>query len=227
MAVEESGKYNICYHCGEECRDVDIEKDGKHFCCTGCEFVYDMLNSSDLDDYYEKFGNTGLSLKNTKDADFAFLDDPNMIETLLQYEIENESKVTVYLPQIYCSACIWLIENLHRLNPAIIESRVNFMKKEASIRYDNTKITLRGVFELLHRIGYTPLLNLSDTEKKSDNKEYKKLWRKVGIAGFAFGNLMLFALPDYLAGGEIDEYFTTLGYLNVFLPSFNIKEVYL
>ena len=208
--MEESGKYNICYHCGEECRDVDIEKDGKHFCCTGCEFVYDMLNSSDLDDYYEKFGNTGLSLKNTKDADFAFLDDPNMIETLLQYEIENESKVTVYLPQIYCSACIWLIENLHRLNPAIIESRVNFMKKEASIRYDNTKITLRGVFELLHRIGYTLLLNLSDTEKKSDNKEYKKLWRKVGIEGFAFGNLMLFALPDYLAGGEIDEYFTII-----------------
>lgn len=219
--MTKENKYNICYHCGEECRDVDIEKDGKHFCCKGCEFVFDMLNSSDLDDYYEKFGNTGLSLKNSKKADFSFLDDPNMKETLLQYEIENESKVTVYLPQIYCSACIWLIENLHKLNSAIIESRVNFLKKEAAIRFDNTKITLRGVFELLHGIGYTPLLNLSDSEKKTQDTEYKKLWIKVGIAGFAFGNLMLFALPDYLSPGGLDEYFQSfLGYLNVFLSFF-------
>lgn len=193
--MSEESKYNICYHCGEECREYDIEKDGKHFCSTGCEFVYDILNSSDLDDYYKKFGNTGLSLKNTKEADLSFIDDPNMIETLLQYEIDNESKVTVYLPQIYCSACIWLIENLNKLNPAIIESRVNFLKKEAAIRFDNTQISLRAVFELLHKIGYTPLLNLSDSDKKNENTEYKKLWRKVGAAVFAFGHLMLFALP--------------------------------
>ncbi|GEM_PF-4254421 len=71
--MSKENEYNICYHFGEKCRDVDIERDGKQFCSTGCEFVFDMLNSSDFDDYYEKFGNTGLSLMNTKKTDFFFL----------------------------------------------------------------------------------------------------------------------------------------------------------
>lgn len=218
---ESKQTYNICFHCGEECTDHDIIQDDKHFCCTGCQFVYSMLNSSDVKDYYSKFGSTGLSMKNVKDADFSFLDDPLMIQNLTHYNINNQSKTTVVLPQIYCSACIWLIENLHRLHNGIIESKVNFLKKEAVIRYDNTLISLRGVFELLHRIGYTPVLNLSNSNKKDRDIEYKHIWRKVGIAGFAFGNLMLFALPDYLSMGELDHYFRSfLGYLNFILAFF-------
>lgn len=221
MLKESTNKYNICYHCGEECNDHDIMKDDKHFCCSGCEFVYGMLNASDIKDYYSRFGSTGLSMKNVQDADFSFLDDPVMIENLNHYNIGNQSKTTVMLPQIYCSACIWLIENLHRLHNGIIESKVNFLKKEAAIRYDNTLISLREVFELLHKVGYTPVLNLSDSNKKERDIEYKHIWRKVGIAGFTFGNLMLFALPDYLSMGELDDYFSSfLGYLNFILAFF-------
>lgn len=209
---------NSCYHCGDDCVDIDIIRDEKHFCCTGCELVYGMLNAGDLQDYYSKFGNTGLSLKHVEKADFSFLNDIMVSETLIQYSIDSESKVTLYLPQIYCSACIWLLENLNRLNKGIIESKINFLKKEASIRFDNTLITLQGLFELLHSLGYTPLLNLSDTNMKNNGRENRMLWRKVGVAGFAFGNLMLFAMPDYLAGGDIDVFFKSfLGWLNLIL----------
>ena len=32
---------------------------------------------------------------------------------------------------MHCSSCLWLLENLHRLNPAVIASKVNFERKEA------------------------------------------------------------------------------------------------
>lgn len=210
-----------CYHCGEEIRDEDIIREEKHFCCSGCLFVFELLNQSDMAGYYDKFGNTGLSLKSVKKADFDYLDDPRLVSKLLLFSINNIAKVRLYVPQIYCSACIWLLENLNRLKSGIIESKVNFLKKEITIVFNESEITLRQLFELLHQIGYTPKVDVGEEKRDTDKPYYKSLYIKLGIAGFAFGNLMLFALPEYLSGGELDVFFHKfLGILNGVLAFF-------
>lgn len=207
-----------CYHCGDVCNDKDIYIDDKYFCCNGCKTVHQLLSSSDMEEYYKQINFDGKSGKRVKSGEFDFLDDEKLKSGLLDFTIEDKSKVTFYLPQVYCSACIYIIENLSKLDKGILESKVNFLKKETSILFNNNDTTLKKIVELLTAIGYRPQLNLADINKPRKDSGNKSLYIKIGIAGFCFGNVMLLALPDYFAGGllepSIKHFF---GYLTLFL----------
>ena len=210
-----------CFHCGEDCKDETIVRDEKSFCCSGCMFVYQLLKDNKLDGFYSEFGQTGLNMKKTSSTDFSFLDDKIFVDKLLQYSINGYGKLRLYVPQIYCSACIWLLENLFKLNKGIIESRVDFLKKELVLIFREELISVRQIFELLNKLGYTPKIDPSGTKPQNTDKYIKSIYIKVGIAGFAFGNLMLFALPEYLSGGTLDIFFKSfLGILNIILSFF-------
>jgi Cu+-exporting ATPase len=85
------------------------------------------------------------------------------------------------------------------MNPGVIHSEVNFLQKTVTIRYNHAEISLRQLVELLVSVGYEPRINLSDLEAKHQYRSNKKLYYKIGIAGFCFGNIMLFSFPEYLS----------------------------
>lgn len=214
---QSAGEKIICDHCGDVCKDDSLEKDGKYFCCTGCMFVYDMLNDKGMDEFYQN-SPTGIKPREFKKNEFEFLDDPKIIDKLINYSIDGVTGVTFFVPEVYCSACLWLLENLNRINPGINESRVNFLKKELTVVFNESLVTLRQVVELLTTLGYKPSLNYSDIDEKPKNRIETSLYIKLGVAGFAFGNLMLFAFPEYLSLGLLDPAIKSfLGYLNMFL----------
>ncbi len=187
----------LCYHCGDECKDHLIHADGKSFCCDGCSAVYAILNDKDLCDYYTLNKAAGISQKRKSNASFAFLDAPETIDRIIDFRQDNLVRVHFYLPQIHCSSCLWLLENLHQLLDGIVTSRVHFLKKEVHIQYDESVATLRQVVETLDLVGYTPVLNLDKLDKKTEKRD-KSLYYKLGVAGFAFGNIMLISFPEYL-----------------------------
>ncbi len=208
----------ICYHCGDFCKDDSIEKDGKYFCCTGCLYVHELLSDSNLNDFYSLTKSSGLKPKNFAKDEFAFLDDEEIKEKMLHYTIGGTSKVTLFIPEVYCSACIWLLENLYRLNRGIIESNVNFLRKEITITFKSNVTSLREIVESLTSIGYRPKLSISDLDNIKQKNPNKPLYIKLGIAGFAFGNIMLLALPEYFSGGNLSDIFKIfIGYLSLFL----------
>jgi len=208
----------ICYHCGDICKDDSIEKDGKYFCCTGCLYVHELLSDSNLNDFYSLTKSSGLKPKNFAKDEFAFLDDEEIKEKMLHYTIGGTSKVTLFIPEVYCSACIWLLENLYRLNRGIIESNVNFLRKEITITFKSNVTSLREIVELLTSIGYRPKLSVSDLDNIKQKNPNKPLYIRLGIAGFAFGNIMLLALPEYFSGGDLSDIFKIfIGYLSLFL----------
>ena len=102
------------------------------------------------------------------------------------------------IPAIHCIACVWLLENLFRLHPGIGNSQVNFLKREATICFAPQKISLSEVVTLLASIGYEPALTLGELEQRKPNSLRKRQWMQIGVAGFAFGNIMLFSIPAYL-----------------------------
>ena len=122
------------------------------------------------------------------------------------------------MPQMHCSSCIWLLENLFKINPAIIHSEVNFLKKNVTVKFNPQKISLKGTVELLTSIGYEPQINLEDAEDKKLQSTNKKLIYKIGITGFCFGNIMLLSFPEYLNINMSDSFFIKFfGWLNLFL----------
>jgi Cu+-exporting ATPase len=125
----------VCYHCGDECKDDSIRIDDKLFCCNGCKTVYEILDQNKLCNYYNFEQTPGISPNINFGADvslwenrFDYLDDPSTIQKILDFQDEKISKVTFHIPQMHCSSCIWLLENLYKLNTAISHSQVDFLK---------------------------------------------------------------------------------------------------
>jgi Cu+-exporting ATPase len=192
-----------CYHCGDACADELIVAHDKAFCCTGCKTVYELLEENNLCTYYNLDQSPGISGKQPlAEAQFAYLDDAGVETQLISFKNDTICKITFYIPQMHCSSCIWLLENLFKLNPGISESTVNFLRKEVSLTYFHQQTKLREVVTLLARIGYEPEITLADTDGKKTTKPNRAIIYKLGIAGFCFGNVMLLAFPDYLAVTE-------------------------
>ncbi|GAB2515798.1 heavy metal translocating P-type ATPase [Spirosoma aerophilum] len=211
-----------CYHCGNECADHVIELEDKHFCCEGCKTVYSILNQHQLCHYYtiEQDGagsRPGVRQKTTAtQSRLDFLDHPDIIAQLLEFFSESAAKVTFYVPTIHCSSCLWLLEHLYKIHPGLLQSRVDFLKKQVHITYRPDKLTLREVVELLASIGYEPLISLNDVVKEQQKPTYRPLLYRLAVAGFCSGNIMLFSFPEYL--GLDDASFKHLfGIINIIL----------
>jgi len=187
-----------CYHCGETCLNDKIRSTEKVFCCEGCKMVYQILSQSDLCDYYNLNENPGLSqrIKVRKDK-FSFLDDEKIQLQLISFRDDKQVHITFYLPQMHCSSCLYLLENLHRLDGGVISSKVNFTRKEVDIVLLTDKTSLRKVAETLTSIGYEPYISLNDLKEKRPVID-KSMVYQIGVAGFAFGNIMLLSFPEYL-----------------------------
>lgn len=218
--IKEVNQKSLCYHCGNDAVERPILFDEKTFCCEGCKTVYEILNQNNLCDYYDLNNNPGITVKNPEALKkFAVLDDAKVRQKLIQFTDGKQTKVTFYIPYIHCSSCVWLLEVLYKLNAGIISSQVNFLRKEVSVTFKEDQISLRQLAELLTNIGYEPKLSFDDiqSEKKkiSNNKNYYKL----GVAFFAFGNIMLLSFPEYLGIDELaeSEYRQFFGYLNFVL----------
>jgi len=202
----------LCYHCGTECTTVNIAIDDKLFCCDGCKLVYEILNQNGMCNYYDLQSHPGLAqIKPVRNDKFSYLDNEQIAEKLYKFTDGNNTIVTLYIPGVHCSSCMWLLEHMHKLNPAITESRLNFTKKEVSIHFRRDEISLRKIVELLATIGYEPYISLDETDKKGKSSFDKKRIVKLGIAGFCFGNIMLMSFPEYLSfNNDIEHQYATL-----------------
>lgn len=218
--IDESQKV-VCYHCGESCQSEIVHFDEKEFCCDGCKTVYDLLKENSMCTYYNLNENPGVTLgKVINSGKYDYLDNENISSKLVRFSDENQVHITFFIPKIHCSSCIWLLENLHRLNPGIVSSNVNFLRKEATLIFNPQLVKLSEVVTLVAHIGYEPLINLNDLEEKTEKKTNKNQVLKIGLAGFCFGNIMMLSFPEYFAFGNfhkeqnLSHFF---GYLNLFL----------
>ncbi|MGZ3756482.1 MAG: heavy metal translocating P-type ATPase [Mucilaginibacter sp.] len=204
-----------CYHCGDDCLTEHYTVDGKHFCCQGCKSVYQVLSAGDLCSYYNYNQHPGASRART-DKRFDYLADPTIVSELIDYTDQDITIVTFYIPHIHCSSCLWLLEKLNKINPAVHHCRVDFLKKQLNIRFDHRQLSLQGLVELLYDIGYEPLISLQDIIKKQDNTDGDKLVQKIAVAGFCFGNVMLLSFPEYFGISVNEQSFRHFfGWLNI------------
>lgn len=195
----------VCIHCGDDCGKHPVTWDDKAFCCTGCQTVYQLLNTNKLGKYYEIAQLPGIKLDTTEhvtDDKYAFLDLPEIGRQLLDFRDSGIAKVRFFIPGIHCASCIWLLENLHTLHKGVMQSSVNFPKKEVSITYKEDAISLRKLVELLVSIHYVPEISRKDREQSRPARTSRILLTKIGIAGFSFLNTMLYHFPQYLPGKE-------------------------
>lgn len=200
-----------CFHCGLDSNKAEeIIFDEKIFCCTGCKTVYEIFSSNDLTSYYDFEKSPGATPQDSN-GKFDFLDNDSIVSKLLEFEENSTAIISLNIPHIHCSSCIWILENLQRLQKGISSSVVNFPEKKVRITYDPQTVSLGKIVHLLSSIGYEPYISLENYETGKKNID-RSLTYKLGVAFFCFGNIMLLSFPEYF---EVNEF-----WLDTYKPFF-------
>ena len=212
-----------CYHCGNNCDDESIKSSDKFFCCNGCKTVFEIFSENDLTCYYDLDQNPG-AIPEEILGKYDFLGNQKIVEKLLEFNDADKQVVSLYIPHIHCSSCIWVLENLHKLQKNVIASQVNFPEKTIRVTFNSEHTSLKEIVLLLSSIGYEPYISLEDYsvgKKKID----RTLLYQLAIAGFAFGNVMFLSFPEYFEVNEfwLEQYKHVFRYLMFF---FSIPVVF-
>jgi Cu+-exporting ATPase len=192
-----------CYHCGNTCDDEQFRVGEKIFCCYGCKVVYELIQDSNLCEYYDLESHPGLKARDLRKGEYSYLDEADIRKKVLEFDSSEFARVRLNVPAIHCSSCIWLLENLQKADRGVYKSEVNFNRKQVAIDFDPRKTSLSHVAALLDSLGYPPRIiveNPNTTEKHGF-----PLVIKLAVAGFAFGNVMLFSFPEYLGLDPKDD----------------------
>ena len=196
-----------CFHCGltiEQNEEIDF--DDKKFCCTGCKTVYEIFSINDLTSYYDFEKSPGATPQDIK-GKYDFLENETILAKVLEFQEGNTSIVSLNIPHIHCSSCIWILENLNRLQLGISTSQVNFHEKKVRITFNSDVVSLKDITYLLSSIGYEPYISL-ENYGSAKAKVDRSLTYKLGVAFFCFGNIMLLSFPEYFEMKEfwLDSY---------------------
>lgn len=206
-----------CFHCGETCQDAPIVREEKSFCCVGCVTVYDLLASHDMCGYYDLSQNGGVSLKaKNLGGQFDFLKNQAIADSLLSFNSATQSAITLFIPAIHCASCVWLLENMGKIQKGVYYSRLNFPEKKLTLQFDPRVTDLFTLVSLLTTLGYEPVLQTQpDAEKKGRVKQERRLLTQLAVTGFCLGNSMLLSFPEYFEIDASSQIFQTFFlYLN-------------
>lgn len=202
----------LCRHCGDGCDARSIATSDGTFCCPGCEAVFTILQRSGLGDFYACDVSPGVSQKRAEGLDplrFAVLDDPAVADRLISFNDGTTARAALTIPAIHCASCVWVLEQFWRFDDGVTRSEVDLLRRTVRIEYRPAVTSLRRVAERLSALGYEPII-CPEGPTSDALLGRRRLHLQIGVAGFAFGNIMLFSIPRYVNGAPLDPRFQHL-----------------
>ena len=129
---------------------------------------------------------------------YAALDDAVLYAHLYRHQSERMTVVQLHLPSMHCASCVKAVESWPSVEPGLIDVRVEFSQKKAQLRFNPQETTLSHLAERLDFMGYAPDLSMASAHTQEGPRRDRRAMRELGVAGFVFGNTMLFAFPEYM-----------------------------
>ena len=212
-----------CVHCDEQAL-IPLYQSGDRehklpFCCSGCLTVYEVLKEKSLTSYYDIKSNSGIFKRRSpvehSKSTFTYLDDERFQSEHCYSTADGLRVMEFYLEGIHCLACLWLIEKLPEFTPGIMSSKLDLEKSVVSIAVSPDGKFSHAAREL-DRLGYRPhALNRNDDAKKLHEKEERTYLKRLGVAGAAAGNIMIYSVSLY--GGATESMAKIFNILTVVL----------
>jgi Cu2+-exporting ATPase len=211
-----------CAHCGLPVPKGLVQTGAdKQFCCAGCRIVYDTIQSCGLDSFYRLREIAGESLQPARPthSKYQAFDAPEFTRLYVQPLSNNAHSIELLLEGVTCSACIWLIEKLPEVLPGVIEARLNLRAASVRITWDDQRVKLSQIAQMLDRLGHPPHPAKGQGKKAMVRRESRRMLIHIGIAGALMGNIMLIALAMYAGdvSGMEPIYRTFFRWLSVLL----------
>ncbi len=199
---------SLCYHCGlpippDVALAVRVGGQERAVCCIGCQAVAQAIVANGLEDYYR---NRDALPDSPREAL------PTVLESLVLYDhadfqkgfvralSEHEREAALIVEGITCAACIWLIEHHVAKQSGVAGVEVNFSTHRARVRWNEQQGKLSDILAAIAAIGYRAHpYDTARSEELARKERRSALWR-VFVAGFGMMQVMMYAVPVYLAG---------------------------
>lgn len=203
-----------CYHCGLPIpaeADFPVEIDGtqRAMCCAGCQAVAAAIVANGLGDYYRHRDAMPERPREALPAELQELglfDHPDVQKNFVRPFGAHEREAALILEGITCAACVWLNEVHVRRQPGVTTIDINYATRRARVRWDERETKLSAILEAIAAIGYRAYpYDIARAEQLAQKERKSALWR-LFVAGFGMMQVMMYAVPVYLAdvGAEGD-----------------------
>ena len=193
-----------CFHCAlpvlePERYRVKVDGEWRPVCCPGCEAVASAILGYGLHGYYEHRTGPATTAETGDGEDFSIYDDPEVQRGFVHGEANGECDAALMLEGIRCTACVWLNESVLGRLPGVTGIGINATTHRAQVRWDPKKIQLSEILAAVRRIGYRAHpYDARNAEAAQRSEQKQNLWR-LFVAGFGMMQVMMYALPVYLA----------------------------
>lgn len=113
-----------------------------------------------------------------------------------QYAGSRPVHISLFLPTMHCASCVGFLEKLPGKFKGLLEARVDLPRKQLRVVLDWDVASLAALATHLESSGYPP--EFESDRDLSERREMRRIIARLAVAGFAFGNIMLLALSDYV-----------------------------
>lgn len=203
-----------CFHCdlpvpaGSEYKVV-INGSEKKMCCPGCQAVAQAIIDNGLTDFYkhrtEKSINTVQSVDDLLGS-LALYDAPAVQQSFVSHDKDDYRQASLILEGIVCAACVWLNERHVMALPGVIEFRINYSTRRATLKWDDSRIHLSDILKAIADIGYIAHPFDVGRQEQVQKKERAVALRRLAIAGLGAMQVMMLAVAMYAGdSGGMDD----------------------
>jgi Cu2+-exporting ATPase len=197
-----------CFHCGLPVAagtsfGFEAADGWRAFCCPGCEAVSRSISGLGLDDYYRLRCATGE--RPAADAtDLESFDDALVQARFVRVADDGVAEADLLLEGLRCAACAWLVEQAVARLPAVRSIEVAYATRRARLRWDPGAANLSTVLAAIRAVGYAAWPYEAGRVAQVESRERRTLLRRLWVAGLGMMQVMMYAVPGYLAAdGEI------------------------
>jgi len=173
-----------------------------HFCCPGCAQVFLILfnrpggkpeNFRDTE-LYRACVRAGMIPKSREGLLSPEADSLKIEEPKFPPPLDLSLDLNLQIRGMWCPACSWLIEEVLRRTPGILEPRVSFLSDRVELKYLPHLLSPAEVMEKIARLGYHPSLQL---EGEASSREKKDLLVRLGVSAILAVNIMMISFALY------------------------------
>lgn len=196
-------KKTLCFHCNTEIDGVSIRRTEqgieREYCCNGCAEISHLLLENGLDQFYQIRGTQSLEPVDTEVLKISpeELDNETVYSEYLEKKNGPDSNVYITVTNLHCSACVWLIETVLTKTEGVHDARINFGTGRLKVGFDLSKLTLGKIIKTIESLGYKARLYSPLKAESKVEKPFQELSIRMIVAGFCWGNIMLFSASLY------------------------------
>ena len=201
--LEDRSRHADCFHCGlplPAAADWQVEIDGtrRAMCCPGCAAVAQAIVDHGITDYYrDRSGYAATAGDDALPPQLRLYDGGDAAR---KYRAaDGMLEATLSVDGLRCAACVWLIERRLRQLAGVIAADMNVATGRLFVRWDPAQCQLSAVLGAMREIGYAGYPFDPARHEAQLRRASKTLGRRLFVAGLSMMQVMMYAIPAYLA----------------------------